>query len=131
MSVHNSWYSYLYVLFVYEKTLADENKSEFVPDRVPFIQRETELEGGSYSLSMSLLNNLLRCIINLSVSYRFFFWYSSFVASFVKVVVESEGWTSCELLSLVIDVPSNTSLAITTMLFIQTIATHCNYYEIV
>lgn len=130
MSIHNSWYSYLYVLFNYEKTLADENQSEFVPDRVPFIQRETELEGGSYTLSMSLLNNLLRCIINLSVSYRWSFWNFSFVASFVKVVVESEGWTSGELLSFMINVPSNTSLAITTMLFIQTIVTHCNNCEV-
>lgn len=49
----------------------------------------------------------------------------------MKVVVESEGWTSCELLSFLIDVPSNTSLAITTMLFIQTIVTHRDYYEMV
>lgn len=71
MSLHNSWYSYLYVLFAYEKTLAEESESQFVPDCVPFIRRETELERGSYTLSMSLLNNLLRCVINLSVSYRY------------------------------------------------------------
>lgn len=69
--VSNEWYTRYIKVIIEEYHRVLNNQSTFSPEDIIFVRRNVEVEASNHLLLITLINNFLRCIINLSTLTRF------------------------------------------------------------
>lgn len=122
LCTYNEWYNTFIEVIKKEYDLSLNDHSTFLYENVLFVPRSVKVEGNYDRLIVWLINNFIRCIINISNYEGMPSFLASHLVNFVNIVTQQSFWSSC-LLEYLQVIPIPTALGLTTMYFLQLIIT--------